>query len=65
MSAWKEGTGGGPQDNFALYGVLPQPYINGVGEHMLALVQALEPFAADAKALALANEVKDGVCDVA
>jgi conserved oligomeric Golgi complex subunit 7 len=37
------------------YGILPQSYITQVGEHMLALVQALEPFAADKDALKLAN----------
>lgn len=37
------------------YGILPQSYITQVGEHMLALVQAFEPFAADKDALILAN----------
>lgn len=62
MSAWKEAAG---TDNFASYGTLPQEYITQVGEHMLALVQALEPFASDKEALSLANEVMDGVRRVA
>jgi len=47
------------------YGTLPQQYITQIGEHMLALVQALEPFASDKEALALANEVMGGVRDIA
>jgi hypothetical protein len=47
------------------YGTLPQEYITHVGEHMLALVQALEPFASDKEALSLANEVMDEVRRVA
>lgn len=62
MSAWKEESGA---DDIASYGTLPQSYITQVGEHMLALVQALEPFASDAEALSLANEVMSGVRDVA
>ena len=62
MPAWKEGTAANSLDS---YGTLPQQYITLVGEHMLALVQALEPFASDPEALALANEVMDGVRDVA
>jgi len=58
MSAWKEDSGA---DDIASYGTLPQNYITHVGEHMLALVQALEPFASDSEALSLANEVMDGV----
>ena len=62
MSTWKEAAGA---DNFASYGTLPQEYITHVGEHLLALVQALEPFASDKEALTLANEVMDGVRRVA
>jgi hypothetical protein len=62
MSAWKEVAGA---DNFDSYGTLPQSYITQVGEHMLALVQAFEPFAADPETLAVANEVMDGVRNVA
>lgn len=62
LSTWKEQA---TADAFASYGTLPQPYITHVGEHMLALVQALEPFASDASALAVANQVMDGVRDVA
>lgn len=47
------------------YGTLPQPYITQVGEHMLALVQALDPFASSADSLAIAKEVMGGVRDVA
>ena len=64
MAAWKEGSHHG-SDQYASYGTLPQEYITHVGEHMLALVQALEPFASDKEALALANEVMDGVRRVA
>ena len=62
MKAWKEGEASNSLDS---YGTLPQSYITHVGEHMLALVQALEPFASDPEALALANEVMGGVRDVA
>lgn len=62
MAAWKEESG---TDDIASYGTLPQTYITQVGEHMLALVQALEPFASDTEALSLANEVMSGVRDVA
>ena len=47
------------------YGTLPQPYITQVGEHMLALVQALDPFASCASSLSIAKEVMGGVRDVA
>ncbi len=43
------------------YGTLPQAYITQVGEHMLALVQALEPFASDKNALMVANLVMEGI----
>jgi conserved oligomeric Golgi complex subunit 7 len=62
MSAWKEGSG---KESFESYGTLPQEFITHVGEHMLSLVQALEPFASDKEALSLANEVMDGVRRVA
>lgn len=47
------------------YSILPQHYITRVGEHVLALVQALEPFASSHEALSLANEVMSGVHEVA
>jgi len=47
------------------YSVLPQQYITRVGEHVLALVQALEPFASSTDALLLANEVMSGISEVA
>lgn len=62
MSTWREKAGPGSFDS---YGTLPQPYITSVGEHMLALVQALEPFVSDPEALALANEVMENVSSVA
>jgi hypothetical protein len=56
MACWKEGT---VPPSSALpggeYGALPQSYMTHVGEHMLALVQALEPFASDPQSLALAK----------
>jgi hypothetical protein len=62
MTCWREEAG---EENLASYGTLPQPYITQIGEHMLALVQALEPFASESDALALANEVMEGLRDVA
>lgn len=62
MSAWREGAS---TDAFDSYGTLPQHYITQVGEHMLALVQAFEPFASDPTTLSIANEVMDGVKEVA
>lgn len=47
------------------YGTLPQSYITQVGEHMLALVQALEPFALDPEALEMANQVMQYIRQVA
>jgi conserved oligomeric Golgi complex subunit 7 len=47
------------------YGTLPQEYITHVGEHMLSLVQALEPFATDRDALELANHAMEGSKEVA
>lgn len=62
MSAWREGASTDALDS---YGTLPQHYITQVGEHMLALVQAFEPFASDAESLSVANEAMDGVKNVA
>ena len=62
MPSWREKAGTGAVDS---YGTLPQAYITGVGEHMLALVQALEPFVSDPESLALANEVMTDVRSVA
>lgn len=62
MEAWREGAFANAIDS---YGTLPQQYITQVGEHMLALVQAFEPFASDPDNLSLANEVMDDVRDVA
>jgi hypothetical protein len=62
MPSWREKAGAGAVDS---YGTLPQTYITGVGEHMLALVQALEPFVSDPESLALANEVMQDVRSVA
>ena len=47
------------------YGILPQAYITHVGEHMLSLVQALEPFASDRAALALVQPIMKNVRHVA
>jgi hypothetical protein len=55
LSPWKESTS--VADPLASYGTPPQSYITQVGEHMLSLVQALEPFAADAQSLALVQPV--------
>jgi hypothetical protein len=65
LPVWKQegSSGGGTGDDS--YGILPQSFITQVGEHMLALVQALEPFASDNEALGLANEVMAGVRAVA
>jgi len=63
LPVWKQdGAGSGDEES---YGILPQSFITHVGEHILALVQALEPFASDKEALGLANEVMDGVIGVA
>jgi hypothetical protein len=63
LPVWKQdGAGSGDEES---YGILPQSFITHVGEHMLALVQALEPFASDKEALGLANEVMTGVIEVA
>jgi hypothetical protein len=63
MQAWRENSSAtGDLDS---YGTLPQQYITQVGEHMLSLVQAFEPFASDPTTLSLVNEAMDGVRDVA
>jgi hypothetical protein len=62
IAAWREEVSTNAIDS---YGTLPQQYITQVGEHMLALVQAFEPCAADPATLSVANEVMDGVRDVA
>ncbi|KAK1737992.1 conserved oligomeric Golgi complex subunit 7 [Skeletonema marinoi] len=63
LPVWKQdGVGSGDEDS---YGILPQSFITHVGEHILALVQALEPFASDKEALGLANEVMTRVIEVA
>jgi len=63
MPAWRESASA--SDNLDSYGTLPQHYITQVGEHMLSLVQAFEPFASDSASLSLVNEAMDGVRDVA
>ena len=63
MPAWRENASA--SDNLDSYGTLPQQYITQVGEHMLSLVQAFEPFASDPATLSLVNEAMDGVRDVA
>ena len=66
LPVWKQDGGGGSDGaDEESYGILPQAFIRHVGEHLLSLVQALEPFASDADALAQANEVMSGVMDVA
>lgn len=63
MPAWRESASA--TDNLDSYGTLPQQYITQVGEHMLSLVQAFEPFASDSATLSLVNEAMDGVQDIA
>ena len=60
MSCWTSSS-----SSLDSYGTLPQAYITQVGEHMLALVQALDPFASSADSLAIASEVMGGVRNVA
>lgn len=62
MPVWKEGA---TEDALDSYGTLPQQYITQVGEHMLSLVQAFEPFASDPATLSLVNEAMQNVGDVA
>ena len=64
LPVWKqEGSGASGEEDS--YGILPQSFITHVGEHMLALVQALEPFASDKEAVGLASEVMEGMREVA
>jgi len=63
MPSWRESTSSAT--NLESYGTLPQQYITQVGEHMLSLVQAFEPFASDAATLSIVNEAMDGVREVA
>jgi len=66
LPVWKQDSSWGRMvEDETSYGILPQQFITHVGEHMLALVQALEPFASDTEALGLANEVMANVLDVA
>ncbi len=70
LTAWRSATSTSNDATAALmgsegYSILPQQYITRVGEHVLALVQALEPFASSVDALSLANEVMNGVNEVA
>lgn len=62
MVTWREAPG---SSNETSYGTLPQQYINHVGEHLLALVQALEPFTSDKEALSLANDAMLDLREVA
>jgi hypothetical protein len=55
LGPWKASTS--MDDPLVSYGTPPQSYITQVGEHMLSLVQALEPFAADAQSLGLVQPV--------
>jgi hypothetical protein len=55
LDAWKKATT--DNDALASYGILPQSYITHVGEHVLSLVQALEPFAMDKASLSLSQHV--------
>jgi len=63
MPAWTETASAA--DDLDSYGTLPQQYITQVGEHMLSLVQAFEPFASDPATLSLVNEAMTGVKTVA
>lgn len=68
MSIWKENNVENENEwegGETSYGTLPQSYITHVGEHMLALVQALEPFASDPEALRLTALVMDGLQEAA
>jgi conserved oligomeric Golgi complex subunit 7 len=62
LGSWSSSTKAG--DDTIDYGTLPQEYITHVGEHMLSLVQALEPFATDKDALELANYAMQGTKEV-
>ena len=67
LSTWKKKTSSPDDENVVQdsYGTLPQSYITQVGEHILALVQALEPFALDTQALEIANQVMSNIRQVA
>lgn len=61
MTSWQERD---TNDAFS-YGAVPQSYITQVGEHILALVQAFDPFTSDHVGLNLANEVMSDLRDIA
>jgi len=69
MPVWRGGNDVGkemssfaPLDN---YNKLPQQYITQIGEHILALVHALEPFASNSEALVTVNQVLPGLKSLA
>jgi conserved oligomeric Golgi complex subunit 7 len=63
LGIWNE-TGSASHAEFS-YGTLPQTYITQVGEHMLALVQALEPFASNRDNLTVVHRVMHQVRSIA
>lgn len=63
LDAWNKSATA--EDALASYGTLPQGYITHVGEHVLSLVQALEPFAMDAASLAMVQPVMKDLRHVA
>mmetsp|Transcript_3417 Transcript_3417/g.4543 ORF Transcript_3417/g.4543 Transcript_3417/m.4543 type:complete len:441 (-) Transcript_3417:95-1417(-) len=65
LPVWKQEESFWSSSTTDTYGTLPQAHITHVGEHMLALVQALEPFASDTDTLFLANLVMEDVEHVA
>lgn len=64
LSEWIEEDDGNI-DIMSSYSILPQSYITHVGEHILALVQALEPFASNASALTLSKGAMKNMNSVA
>lgn len=60
-SAWSEGA----TSNFASYGALPQQYVTDIGEHMLALVQTLEPFASETSSIDVTRDIMQDIRYVA
>ena len=64
LPIWSQGAGMW-SSNTDSYGLIPQSYITQVGEHMLDLVQAFEPFASSSDALQLANLAMDGIKNIA
>ena len=64
LPIWSQGVGLWSSDTDS-YGMIPQSYITQVGEHMLDLVQAFEPFASSSDALQLANLAMDGIKNIA